>query len=103
MQLVRIQLRVPEYGWTTQKVFHLMNFVVNGCKCFFTHCFLLFDIDSTTDSSQVPIDDRVDLAVRAVTFGLYKSVFLIRPKVLLFRKMNSFCTAEGNEYMFLFF
>ena len=30
VQLVRIQMRVPEYGWTTQKVFHLMNFVVNG-------------------------------------------------------------------------
>lgn len=24
-QLVRIQVRVPEYGWTTQKVFHLLN------------------------------------------------------------------------------
>jgi len=23
-------MRVPEYGWTTQKVFHLMNFIVNG-------------------------------------------------------------------------
>ncbi|KAM0006191.1 hypothetical protein Hdeb2414_s0181g00825631 [Helianthus debilis subsp. tardiflorus] len=32
VQLVRIQLRVPEYGWTTQKVFHLMNFVVNGLR-----------------------------------------------------------------------
>ncbi|PWA90335.1 hypothetical protein CTI12_AA101350 [Artemisia annua] len=32
VQLVRIQMRVPEFGWTTQKVFHLMNFVVNGCK-----------------------------------------------------------------------
>lgn len=49
IQLVRIQMRVPEYGWTTQKVFHLMNFLVNG--------------------------------VRAVLFGLYKSVFAIRPKV----------------------
>lgn len=29
-QLIRIELRVPEYGWTTQKVFHLMNFIVNG-------------------------------------------------------------------------
>lgn len=28
VQLVRIQLRVPEYGWTTQKVFHLLNFIV---------------------------------------------------------------------------
>ncbi|KAI9095746.1 hypothetical protein K1719_026306 [Acacia pycnantha] len=32
VQLVRIQLRVPEFGWTTQKVFHLMNFVVNGSR-----------------------------------------------------------------------
>ncbi|RRT83078.1 hypothetical protein B296_00015708, partial [Ensete ventricosum] len=30
IQLIRIQLRVPEYGWTTQKLFHLMNVVVNG-------------------------------------------------------------------------
>ncbi|KAK7319433.1 hypothetical protein RJT34_04154 [Clitoria ternatea] len=50
VQLVRIQMRVPEYGWTTQKVFHLMNFVVNG--------------------------------LRALLFGLYKSVFAIRPKAL---------------------
>ncbi|MED6170361.1 E3 ubiquitin-protein ligase tom1 [Stylosanthes scabra] len=26
VQLLRIHVRVPEYGWTTQKVFHLMNF-----------------------------------------------------------------------------
>lgn len=32
VQLVRIQMRVPEFGWTTQKVFHLMNFVVNGLR-----------------------------------------------------------------------
>ncbi|RWR89915.1 tobamovirus multiplication protein 1-like protein isoform X1 [Cinnamomum micranthum f. kanehirae] len=50
VQLIRIQLRVPEYGWTTQKAFHLMNVVVNG--------------------------------LRAVLFGLYQSVFLLRPKVL---------------------
>lgn len=31
-QLVRIQLRVPEYGWTTQKIFHLMNFILNGVR-----------------------------------------------------------------------
>lgn len=33
IQLIRIELRVPEYGWTTQKVFHLMNFIVNGGDC----------------------------------------------------------------------
>lgn len=32
VQLIRIQLRVPEYGWTTQKLFHLMNFLVNGVR-----------------------------------------------------------------------
>ncbi|CAH8383382.1 unnamed protein product [Eruca vesicaria subsp. sativa] len=32
IQLVRIQLRVPEYGWTTQKVFHFLNFAVNGVR-----------------------------------------------------------------------
>lgn len=32
VQLIRIQLRVPEYGWTTQKIFHLMNVVVNGVR-----------------------------------------------------------------------
>lgn len=48
VQLIRIQLRVPEFGWTTQKVFHLMNFLVNG--------------------------------IRAVQFGVYRSVFSSRPK-----------------------
>lgn len=33
VQLIRIQCRVPEYGWTTQKVFHLLNFLVNGARC----------------------------------------------------------------------
>lgn len=33
VQLVRIQLRVPEYGWTTQKVFHLLNCLLCGLRC----------------------------------------------------------------------
>ncbi|KAF9624088.1 hypothetical protein IFM89_007786 [Coptis chinensis] len=32
IQLVRIEIRVPEYGWTTQKVFHFLNFVVNAVR-----------------------------------------------------------------------
>ncbi|KAL2931503.1 Tobamovirus multiplication protein 1 [Bienertia sinuspersici] len=32
LQLIRIELRVPEYRWTLQKVFHLMNFTVNGVR-----------------------------------------------------------------------
>ncbi|GMN49859.1 hypothetical protein TIFTF001_019016 [Ficus carica] len=45
VQLIRIEVRVPEYGWTTQKVFHLMNFVVNGVRAIVfglhKHVFLL--------------------------------------------------------------
>lgn len=33
VQLLRIQARVPEYGWTTQKVFHMLNFLVAGVRC----------------------------------------------------------------------
>uniref|UniRef100_A0A0D9VJK1 THH1/TOM1/TOM3 domain-containing protein n=1 Tax=Leersia perrieri TaxID=77586 RepID=A0A0D9VJK1_9ORYZ len=33
IQVLRIQYRVPEYGWTTQKVFQLLNFFVNGARC----------------------------------------------------------------------
>lgn len=44
-QLIRIELRVPEYGWTTQKVFHFMNFIVNGVRAavfgFHMYVFLL--------------------------------------------------------------
>lgn len=32
IQLIRIEIRVPEYGWTTQKVFHLLNVVVNAAR-----------------------------------------------------------------------
>ncbi|KAM7265966.1 hypothetical protein ACFE04_003649 [Oxalis oulophora] len=32
IQLIRIEMRVPEYGWTTQKVFHLLNFIVMGVR-----------------------------------------------------------------------
>jgi hypothetical protein len=39
VQLIRIQLRVPEYGWTTQKVFHLLNCLVCSLRAsvFFFH------------------------------------------------------------------
>ncbi|KAL3158088.1 E3 ubiquitin-protein ligase tom1 [Trebouxia sp. C0010 RCD-2024] len=33
VQLIRIQKRVPEYGWTTQKVFHLLNAFVCVLRC----------------------------------------------------------------------
>ncbi|KAH0941551.1 hypothetical protein HID58_001188, partial [Brassica napus] len=50
VQLVRIQMRTREYGWTTQKVFHLLNFVVHGVRAVlfgFHHqvfCWILLDL-----------------------------------------------------------
>ncbi|KAF5793756.1 hypothetical protein HanXRQr2_Chr08g0320021 [Helianthus annuus] len=48
IQLIRIQLRVPEYGWTTQKVFYLINFIVNGG---FTSTRRLLSSDATAGAS----------------------------------------------------
>lgn len=48
VQIIRIQRRVPEYGWTTQKVFHLLNFFVCGVRaCVFALRPLLQEIDSS--------------------------------------------------------
>lgn len=33
VQLIRIQMRVPQFGWTTQKVFHLLNAFVCILRC----------------------------------------------------------------------
>ncbi|KAF8746031.1 hypothetical protein HU200_013420 [Digitaria exilis] len=45
IQLIRIQHRVPKLRWTTQKIFHLMNFLVSGFRAvvfaFHAHVFLL--------------------------------------------------------------
>jgi hypothetical protein len=42
VQLIRIECRVPEFGWTTQKVFHFLNFIVNSGEFIvvLTHCLL---------------------------------------------------------------
>lgn len=44
VQLIRIERRVPEYGWTTQKVFHLLNFLV----CLLRALVLGFDMQLQT-------------------------------------------------------
>nr|KAJ0184723.1 hypothetical protein LSAT_V11C900502870 [Lactuca sativa] len=79
VQLIRIQLRVPEYGWTTQKVFHLMNFVVNGCKvATHFHNFFTFLSPCIFDSCTFICLSTV----RALQFGFYWFVFHNEPKVL---------------------
>lgn len=59
-------MRVPEFGWTTQKVFHLMNFAVNASKAacnllklysiyFLWHHLRLVKIILLSDSKGCPI------------------------------------------------
>ncbi|XP_028552305.1 tobamovirus multiplication protein 3-like, partial [Dendrobium catenatum] len=38
IQYIRIEYRVPEFGWTTQKVFLLLNFLVNGVRSIVFAC-----------------------------------------------------------------
>ncbi|KAJ8453045.1 hypothetical protein Cgig2_014808 [Carnegiea gigantea] len=77
VQLVRIQMRVPEYGWTTQKVFHFMNFIVNGRKRSETiHFFDVFNLFEHSLFTEISI---WFWTVRAILFGFYKKVFRIKP------------------------
>ncbi|KAL9674317.1 hypothetical protein QQ045_030589 [Rhodiola kirilowii] len=77
IQLIRIELRVPEYGWTTQKVFHLMNFIVNGGDLSALHTSIFMQCFTVLTS------DSICVAVRAVVFGFHKLVFMLSPKVLI--------------------
>ncbi|KAL9389762.1 hypothetical protein Peur_018367 [Populus x canadensis] len=62
IQLIRIQLRVPEYGWTTQKVFHFLNFLVNGVRC------LLFVFRRNVESIHPPILQHIFLDFPSLAF-----------------------------------
>ncbi|MED6122859.1 Tobamovirus multiplication protein 3 [Stylosanthes scabra] len=62
VQLVRIQLRVPEYGWTTQKVFHFLNFLVNGVRC------LVFVFRRTVQKLQPVIVQHILLDMPSLAF-----------------------------------
>ncbi|XP_022720608.1 tobamovirus multiplication protein 1 isoform X1 [Durio zibethinus] len=88
IQLIRIELRVPEYGWTTQKVFHLMNFIVNGghFKVFKTHgsVFYYIVIRIIRCKFGFLIVSFLVIAVRAIVFGFHNQVFVLHPKVLTF-------------------
>ncbi|KAG2688258.1 hypothetical protein I3843_09G087700 [Carya illinoinensis] len=69
IQLIRIELRVPEYGWTTQKVFHLMNFIVNGVRAivfgFHTQVFVLHPKARSLPS------DKLRIVYISVNAGVY--------------------------------
>ncbi|KAL3379392.1 hypothetical protein AABB24_000217 [Solanum stoloniferum] len=62
VQLIRIQMRVPEYGWTTQKVFHFLNFFVNGVRS------LVFTFRRDVQKLQPEIVQHIMLDMPSLTF-----------------------------------
>uniref|UniRef100_A0A0E0Q344 THH1/TOM1/TOM3 domain-containing protein n=1 Tax=Oryza rufipogon TaxID=4529 RepID=A0A0E0Q344_ORYRU len=77
IQLIRIQRRVPEFGWTTQKVFHLMNFLVNGVRAlvfgFHLHVFLL-----SAKARSLPTDKLriIYIAVNAIIYTIQVCIWV---------------------------
>ncbi|CAF2026322.1 unnamed protein product [Brassica napus] len=116
VQLVRIQMRVPEYGWTTQKVFHLMNFVVNGVRAvlfgfhhqvFLVHpkalCWILLDLPGllffsayTLLARSLPTDK-----LRITYISVNVAVYLAQVVIWVFIWVNDNSTVElvGKIFM----
>lgn len=80
VQLIRIELRVPEYGWTTQKVFHLLNFIVNGGVCPASHFQIFISFFPMWTSADYM---WICIAVRAAVFCLREDVQGLSPEVYL--------------------
>lgn len=82
--MIRIQVRVPEYGWTTQKVFHFLNFLVNGglyrliFYLFFIVSWLRFGLDFIYYYPFVFIHC---FAVRLLVFVFRRDVQKLEPEV----------------------
>ncbi|XP_071686276.1 tobamovirus multiplication protein 3-like [Rutidosis leptorrhynchoides] len=76
VQLIRIQVRVPEYGWTTQKVFHFLNVLVNGVRC------LIFVFHHDVEQLKPEIVQHILLDVPSLVFFTTYA-----PLVLLFAEI----------------
>ncbi|KAJ0641043.1 hypothetical protein HanLR1_Chr16g0622661 [Helianthus annuus] len=110
VQLIRIQMRVPELSWRTQKVFHLMNFVVNGCKVldiilldlpgllfFSTYTLLvLFWAEIYHQARSLPTDK-----LRPAYFIINGVVYFLQVCIWIYMRFSN--TAAGVELAELFF
>ncbi|PHU04503.1 Tobamovirus multiplication protein 1 [Capsicum chinense] len=96
IQLIRIQLRVPEYGWTTQKVFHFMNFVA----CFFSqHIHFLFYFGLryiTRQARSLPTDK-----LRTFYISVNGAIYFIQACIWGYLWMNDNSTVEFIGKIFI--
>lgn len=72
----RIQMRVPEYGWTTQKVFHLLNFLVAGLRA---AVFASWDKVRRRNSLQIASINHVLSAVSGICDDHHRAVQWVQP------------------------
>ncbi|KAF8765355.1 hypothetical protein HU200_008497 [Digitaria exilis] len=100
VQVARIQRRVPEYGWTIQKVFQFLNFVVNGARC------SIFAFRRLVQQVNPPIFQHVILDLPGLAFfttyamlALFWAEILYQARGLMSEKLRSgFYTINGVVY-----
>ncbi|PUZ77086.1 hypothetical protein GQ55_1G342200 [Panicum hallii var. hallii] len=100
IQVARIQRRVPEYGWTIQKVFQFLNFVVNGARC------SIFAFRRLVQQVNPPILQHVILDLPGLAFfttyavlALFWAEILYQARGLMTDRLRSgFYTINGVVY-----
>ncbi|XP_042429027.1 tobamovirus multiplication protein 3-like isoform X1 [Zingiber officinale] len=79
IQLIRIECRVPEFGWTAQKVFYFLNFLVDGVRS------LVFAFRRGIEkiSPEVPSSSSLIYASWLLSASIYLLEFQIIQHILL--------------------
>ncbi|KAJ1280499.1 hypothetical protein BS78_04G237300 [Paspalum vaginatum] len=101
IQVARIQSRVPEYGWTTQKAFQFLNFVINGARC------CIFAFRRQVQQVNPPIFQHVILDLPGLAFfttyallALFWAEILYQARGLMTDRLRSgFYTINGAVYV----
>ncbi|CAN1222378.1 Tobamovirus multiplication protein 1 [Linum grandiflorum] len=90
IQLIRIELRVPEYGWTTQKVFHLMNFIVNGVRALvFGFHMQVFGLHPKLQARSLPTDK-----LRVLYISINSVIYCIQAVIWVYLWVNDNSVVE---------
>lgn len=98
IQLIRIQWRVPDYGWTTQKVFHLMNFIFCVLRCV---SFALYTFLNKVEEEDDQKNLHHDFVVKLVVFDLPGLLFFTTYTLLVLFWAEIYHQASNMDTRFL--
>ncbi|KAL8157992.1 hypothetical protein AgCh_002628 [Apium graveolens] len=90
IQLVRIQLRVTGYGWTTQKVFHFLNLLVNGVRV------VVFVFRRDAQNFQLEACAVSTEGLRPTFLTINGVVYSIQVNILIFVLFYGYIWTRGN-------